>query len=182
MSDQQKETPDNVVRVNFGAPPAIAETRDPLAEEKLEIFSRLIEQGMVLVTLNTRAEGVSVPAQHIGNPQLHLNFSLRFFIDDFEYDEHGVRASLSFRGTPHFCDLPWHAVYMLRSQADETILVFPESFPEPLREMLASSSDLELVEEDARATRQAFLERDPEAEIEPEDEPKPPGSHLHLIK
>lgn len=107
----------------------------PLAGEqvnttKLKVFEGMIEEGMVMVTLDTRVPGVSVPAKFRGLPELRLNFSHLFHIDDFDYDTEGVRASLSFDGKRYFCDVPWPAVFMLYSHETGEVLVFEPSTPD----------------------------------------------------
>ena len=55
---------------------------------------------------------------------------------DFVYDDHGVRASLGFQGVPTFCDIPWAAVYSMRSHLTHETVMWPSSMPEELRKML----------------------------------------------
>lgn len=95
-----------------------------LSEAKYEVFQTMIGEGKVMVTLDTRAEGVEVPPEFEGLPELRLNFSHLFHIDDFDYDGTGVRASLSFDGTRHFCDVPWSSVSMLYSHETGELAVF----------------------------------------------------------
>jgi stringent starvation protein B len=104
----------------------------PDRPEKLRVFARLAERGMVMVTLDARSAGVRVPPHLAGELQLNLNFSLRFGIDDFAFDDDGVRASLSFRGTPFSCDVPWSAVYLMTSAVDAERLMWPDSLPSEL--------------------------------------------------
>lgn len=129
-----------VVRLDFRKAREEREQRaapeDPWAAQKLQAFERLIDEGMVLVSLDSRRPGVSVPPHHRGDPQLGLNFSLRFYVDDFAYDDQGVRASLSFQGAPFFCDIPWSAVFMLRSHVTDEVFLFPASVPTELEGML----------------------------------------------
>jgi heme-degrading monooxygenase HmoA len=127
MTDDKEPT--NVIRVSFGK---TEESSDPDAAKKLEAFSRLIDEGMVMVTLDARMPNVVVPAQHKDDLQLGLNFSHRFAVTDFEYDLKGVRASLSFGGVPHRCDLPWESVYMLRSHVTDEVVFFKAAFPDEL--------------------------------------------------
>jgi stringent starvation protein B len=115
---------------------AQAAPEDPWAAQKLEAFERLVDDGMVLVNLDSRTKGVNVPEHHRGDPQLGLNFSHRFYTGDFEYDERGLRSTLSFRGEPYFCDIPWAAVFMLRSHATDEVFLFPPSVPPELEDML----------------------------------------------
>ena len=132
---------DNVVSVDFKAPKK--NKRAPLSEkdrkrnvEKLDIFRQLVEQGMVMVVMDTRRQGVQVPPRFADDFQLRLNFSHKFYIDDFEYDEYGVRASLSFNKVPYYCDIPWHAVYALNSQAVEQGVMWPDDVPVELQDMV----------------------------------------------
>jgi stringent starvation protein B len=125
--------PGNVVQVDFGA--AAAEEEGAASSDikaKLQAFIDLIEKGMVGITLDARREGVDVPFQFRSENQLVLNFSHKFFLDDFEYDGRGVRASLSFQGKPVFVDIPWSAVWMIRSHQDGTTVVSPEDIPHEL--------------------------------------------------
>lgn len=150
---------DNVVRVDFGKKREGTQTRreipipkatdlpeDPTAPQKLEAFTKLIEMGMTMVTVDSRRPGVVVPPVHQGEIQLNLNFSLRFGIDDFRYDEDDVRASLSFGGIPHLCILPWSAVYMVRSHVTDDVAVFPNSLPPELQ--AAAAAELERLQEE----------------------------------
>lgn len=125
---------DNVIRVNFGgAPPPEdepAEGEFEANEEKLRVFSELVDEGTVMVTFDARQEGVLVPAEHSDNLRLNLNFCHLFEIPDFDYDVRGVRASLSFGGRDFYCEVPWHAVYMMRSHVRNDFAVFPASLPE----------------------------------------------------
>ncbi|RVU44862.1 hypothetical protein EA187_10015 [Lujinxingia sediminis] len=119
--EDEAEEVDNVVRLPFGrqdtrrspTPDLPKAPDDPRSAAKLALFSRLIEEGMVMVTLDPRVDGVSVPSRFQGQPELRLNFSHNFHLTDFDYDGQGVRASLSFQGKRFFCDIPWAAIGML---------------------------------------------------------------------
>ena len=166
---------DNVVRVDFSAkrpkvtpkptrlqPPAAVEL-GPERPEKLRVFARLIERGMVMVTLDARTGLARVPPKLAGELQLNLNFSHRFGLEDFDYDDDGVRASLSFGGQPFFCDLPWSTVYGMTSHVDGERLLWPDAFPQELVSLLP-----------AQARHPPSPEPAPEARPEPEPEPPPP--------
>lgn len=147
-SEAAGEGDDNVVRLDFqnkqagsdadtetGAEHSLGELPSDEAVDadraKFEVFRRMIEEGMVMVTLDTRIEGVEVPPKFEGLPELRLNFSHMFHIDDFDYDSDGVRASLSFDGTRYFCDVPWESVFMLYSHESGDVVVFePTESPE----------------------------------------------------
>lgn len=131
--EQKEEVPNNVIRVNFGAAAAEPELEpydssqfpdDPLAAKKYDIFSKYIDNGMVSITLDPRTDGVVVPEHFARRPELVLNFSHRFYIEDFTYDQRAVCASLSFSGRPFYCVVPWGAVKMLLSHHDNSVAVF----------------------------------------------------------
>lgn len=96
----------------------------PKDEAKREVFERLAEEGMVMVTLDTREPGVDVPRKFHGLAELRLNFSYLFHIDDFQVDKWGVRASLSFQGKRYYCQVPWSSVFMLYSHETSEVVVF----------------------------------------------------------
>ena len=153
------EKKDNVVRVDFKRktyveddspvekpkeePPPEEEERSSSADdsEKLTLFSSMLEDGLVLLTFDTRAEGVSVPDHFTGTPQLHLSFSYRFQVEDFVFDEDGVRATLSFNSGDHACVVPWDSVYGMQSRERHEKVVFPTSFPAELLALLPTLSD-----------------------------------------
>lgn len=142
--DDGDEELENVVRPDFGSePPGDDSSRsfreivddakargEDLEETKYELFCHMIDDGMVMVTLDSRFAGVDVPQGFRNDPELRLNFSHRFHIDDFAYDEDGVRASLSFDGERYFCDVPWASVFMLYSHETAEVVVFEPNEPE----------------------------------------------------
>ena len=128
---------DNVIHVQFGAPGEVTEVpEDPASQEKLHVFSTMVDAGTVMVTLDSRVSGVTVPAAHSDQMQLNLNFCHQYGIPDFSYDEAGLRASLSFGGVNTFCDIPWAAVYMMRSHESGEAVAFPTSIPEEIRALI----------------------------------------------
>lgn len=100
----------------------------PKSTPYLPIMERLLDAGKVMVHLLPGLLGVRVPAQFRQLPVLRLNFSYRFGIADFQVDERGVRASLSFGGVNQFCDIPWGAVLALSSEPTDEFYVWVENF------------------------------------------------------
>ncbi len=94
----------------------------------LPIMERLLDAGKVMVHLLPGLLGVRVPSNFRHERILRLNFSYRFGIADFQVDERGVRASLSFAGVQQFCDIPWGAVVALSSEVTDEIYVWVEDF------------------------------------------------------
>lgn len=199
MTDEDSDDGEqaNVVRVDFKRAQRSSPS-DPLAPQKFAVFSRFVAKGKVMVTLDARRTGVSVPSHLAQESQLNLDFSDRFGLSDFAYDERGVRASLSFNRQPFFCDVPWSAVYALFSHADNERLTWSGALPSEILAQLpdASVEHLERVLElqverllrnarELHAAPKPALEPVPEA---PRDEeggddkpPRGPGG-LRLVK
>ncbi len=100
--------------------------------EKRQKLLELLGRGMVMVHLDARREGVRVPPAHADNHALALNLSYRFHLPDFQVDEHGVQASLSFNRQRFPCVLPWSAIFALRSHTDDSFHVWPGDVPSEL--------------------------------------------------
>lgn len=131
---EDSSSDDNVVRLQFGKPKESLPVAPPLEElseksrAKLALFEKLIDQGMVMVTLDPTNEEVVVPGHLRGSKELRLNFCYRFQLPDFAFDTRGVRGSLSFQGVRQFCEIPWEAVFMLFShESGEAYLFDPEA-------------------------------------------------------
>ena len=86
---------------------------------KLQHFTELLQHGVVTVGLDATFPGVIVPDHLKGSKSLILNYSYSYGIKDFFFDDEGVSASLSFRGVPHMCFVPWESVGMIGSQKAE---------------------------------------------------------------
>lgn len=134
--------------------------------EKLAAFQELIARGKTMVTLDARRPGVRVPPRFKDELQLNLDFSTRFAgVVDFEWDDVGVRSTLTFGGQPFFCEVPWSAVWAMRSHVDNQMLLWPEDLPE---EMLAQIPEAQMILKSKR--------EDEEARDKPDDDgDKPDG-------
>lgn len=111
---------------------------------KKELVEDLLQRGMVMVHLDARLDGVDVPAAHRHDFHLRLNLSLNFDIDDFDIDDVGIRASLSFRGVRHLCVLPWHAVFAITSHVEPLGYLWPDDLPLELATQLGPVTDREV--------------------------------------
>jgi hypothetical protein len=178
MTDDNGED-NNVVRVDFKRAQRTSPS-DPTAPQKYAVFGRFIDRGKVMVTLDARRPGVTVPTQYAEESQLNLDFSERFGLADFVYDERGVRASLSFNRQPFFCDVPWSSVYSLFSHAEDgERLTWPRSLPSEILEQLPEASIehlervLELQVEKLLRQQREHHERELRADEPRVDEPEP---------
>lgn len=97
---------------------------------KKDVALALLEQATVLVHLDPRGEQVKVPAWFKRQPQLVLQVGLNMPkpIPDLNVDEQGISCTLSFSNAPHFCFLPWAAVYALIGASGRG-MVWPDDVP-----------------------------------------------------
>lgn len=109
-------------------------------DDKREMLEKLLDAGMVMVTLDGRAAGVDVPQRFQDDPQLALNLSYRFGLS-MQVDDWGIRATLTFGGQPHLCKLPWGSIYQAFSHVTGEQLLFPEDLPADLLEALSRKKD-----------------------------------------
>ncbi len=107
------------------------EETPPRLPAKREVATQLLEQGPILVHVDPRRTGVSVPAAFSGDPKLVLRFGhgLTPAIADLDLGEDALAGTLSFGGQPHYCVLPWPAVYAVVSEADQRGMVWPDDVP-----------------------------------------------------
>ncbi len=117
--------------VDVPAPPPLdQEAGSPVMPAKRTVMDKLLGDGPVLVHLDPRRDGVRVPDSFAGQPQLVLRFGFGLAppIPDLTVDEDGLSGTLTFRGTPFGCVVPWRAVFALVSE-DGRGLVWPEDVP-----------------------------------------------------
>jgi hypothetical protein len=97
---------------------------------KKDVLNALLEHSSVLVHLDPRPPEVLVPNWFKKQPQLALQIGLNLPvpIKDLEITEHGFSCTLSFSRTPHFCSLPWSAVYALVGENGRG-MVWPDDIP-----------------------------------------------------
>jgi stringent starvation protein B len=103
----------------------------PERPSKQEAFLALLREGWTSLHLDARRPGVIVPAHLHGEAHLVLQYGhdLPIPILDFEVDEYGVRATLSFSKTPHLTVVPWSAVYVVAC-VDERWVLYHEDVPD----------------------------------------------------
>ncbi len=141
---------------------------DPLGLPlKPSFVNELLQQGPVLVHVDARVPGVSVPFYLKTDPKLVLRFGhgLKPAIHDLTVDDNGISGTLTFKGVPHLCQLPWPAVYAAVSEADDRGMVWPNDVPEEVLEHVAPAQ--------AKATAKAVEE--------PAKPPRRRASHLKLV-
>lgn len=101
-----------------------------LLPPKKDVAVALLERASVFVHLDPRGEDVVVPPWLKKQPQLVLQIGLNMAvkIPDLEVGDEAVCCTLSFSRRPHYCYVPWHAVYALVGE-DGRGMVWPEDIP-----------------------------------------------------
>lgn len=144
--------PDNVIQFPFGAasspdadeaiaeaPPELPELTEGVqtdSDNLLGQFTRMIDQGLTSVLVNSWVQGVSLPRELMNQARLLLNWSYRFHLPDFEFDEVGIRGTLSFASGDHFVQLPWASIYVMFLKNGDAWAYWPERTPDELRPFL----------------------------------------------
>jgi stringent starvation protein B len=148
---------------------------------KRTLLERLLEQSMVMATVDARMRGVVVPDHLMGDPQLRLNLSYRFGLT-MELTEGGVHATLTFGGVPFPCIMPWESIYLFVSHATGEPYFFPSDAPAGLFEEAPPGPDAS-ADGDAEAPRFEVLPGEPPAEAEESAPRSPPKrGHLRVVK
>jgi stringent starvation protein B len=104
--------------------------RMPPLPRKQAVALDLLERTSVFVHLDPRRPGVIVPQGFLKQPQLVLQIGLNMAITipDLNVGEEGISCTLSFNKRPHFCSLPWSAIYALIGEQGGG-MVWPEDVP-----------------------------------------------------
>jgi stringent starvation protein B len=97
---------------------------------KKDVMVALIQRSSVYIHLDPRREGVRVPPWFRNQPQLVLQVGLNMAIPipDLGIEDDAVSCTLSFSRSPHFCYVPWAAVYALMGE-DGKGMVWPDDIP-----------------------------------------------------
>lgn len=101
-----------------------------LLPPKKDVALALLERASVFVHLDPRPDEVSVPQWLKRQPQLVLQIGLNLAVNipDLSIGEDAVCCTLSFSRRPHFCRVPWEAVYALVGE-DGRGMVWPSDIP-----------------------------------------------------
>ncbi len=104
-------------------------------QEKKVLFEELMKHDHVLVHLDSKKEGVSVPKHLANNPSLALKLSYHFQ-GTTSVDDEAVTAQLKFQAEYFSCVLPWEAIWGLTGSNGEKA-IWPEDMPLELLAELA---------------------------------------------
>jgi stringent starvation protein B len=103
---------------------------NPGLPAKKDVALALLERSTVFIHLDPRHDTVRVPPRFKRQPQLvlQIGFNMPIPIPDLDLNDDGVTCTLSFKATPHFCSVPWGAVFALVG-ADGRGMVWPDDVP-----------------------------------------------------
>ncbi len=139
----------------------------PRLPPKKEVAIALLEQSTLFIHLDPRAEPVRVPPWFKKQPQLVLQVGLNMVvpIPDLEVTDEGISCTLSFNRQPHFCWIPWEAVFALVGDHGRG-MVWPEDVP---KEVAAQAAQQQPKKDTAAPKLRAVsAESTPEPEAAPE--------------
>lgn len=106
------------------------ESAMPQLPRKKVVALELLDHASVFIHLDPRRPGVIVPQNFAKQPQLVLQIgrNMAIPIHDLEVGDEGISCTLSFNKRPHFCSLPWSAIYALIGEQGGG-MVWPEDVP-----------------------------------------------------
>ena len=144
---------------------------DTQAPSKRSLLERLLDQGMVMVHLDARREGVDVPGTFRPEADLRLNFSYRFAHGDLALGDDEISATLNFDRGPYRCEVPLSAIFAVVSHVTGEGFFFPGDAPP---EALAALAAMVTRDEDGEIELPRPGETAPEVSGD-EDLPAPVG-------
>jgi stringent starvation protein B len=162
----------------------------PLLPAKKDVARALLLRGSVFIHLDPRKSTVLVPARLRLQPQvvLQVGLDMPVPIPDLRVDDEGVYGTLSFKGVPFTCYVPWASVFALVGE-DAKGMVWPSEMPSEIaaeveRESKKRVNGAELLHLDA--FRGVRSER-PTSQILPKRKSERPGawdrpSYLRVVK
>ncbi|MCG8425658.1 MAG: ClpXP protease specificity-enhancing factor SspB [Proteobacteria bacterium] len=148
---------------------------------KQAYVSELLDEGPVLVHVDARVKGVSVPLHLKQDAKLVLRFGygLKPEIHDLTVDEDAIAGTLTFQGIPHRCVLPWSAVYAAVSEANHRGMVWPEEVPPEVLEQLGIGSEQLAIAPDESPEVARLRAR--QEEVDKSKSARRRASHLKLV-
>lgn len=105
---------------------------DQVDMDKYNFFLELIDNGVVAVNVNTKHSDIDLPEVLKGDVVAKINWSKKFQIKDFVYDDQGVQGSLSYSGKPYLTKVPWRAVWAMTSADGSKKKEWMEDYPIPV--------------------------------------------------
>lgn len=104
---------------------------DQAAPQKRQVVLLMLSRGVVGLRLDSRCPGVVLPTSFANQHSvtLHIGYSMPKPIPDLVVDEFGIAGTLSFGGSPSWCFVPWHALYLAVVLGEPAGMVWGVSVP-----------------------------------------------------
>jgi len=134
-------------------------TPPPLPAKK-DVARALLLRGSVFVHLDPRRPGVLVPARLRTQAQvvLQVGLDMPVPIPDLRVDDEGIFGTLSFKGIPFTCFVPWNAIFALVGE-DAKGMVWSKEMPDEVATALVRESRREPAAKAALVRLDDFRER-----------------------
>ncbi len=101
--------------------------------DKAEVIRFLLEtEGRVMVCLDATFKDVEVPRRFAGDRGLMLIFNSKM-PQHIEVGTDAVESELRFGGIPHYCIIPYGAIWSVFNPDTNHGMLWPESMPESIR-------------------------------------------------
>jgi stringent starvation protein B len=101
------------------------------------VVLKLLEEGDIMLCLDARYQGVTVPREHAQNPALRLILNLNF-PHPIHVTATGISADLSFGGRRHRCYIPMDALWAVFNPQTMQGMMWPESIPAEVQAAMAA--------------------------------------------
>jgi stringent starvation protein B len=160
-------------------------TEAPKQDKKVQL-EKLLAHGTVMIIVDTRVVGVVLPDEDLDQPQIPINLDYGFQIPDFEVGPDGVQATLEFGPRSCFCKFPYDAIYAMRCDLNDELVIFPEDIPMDIAARMMDDEDAEVVDprpSEDRPKLVALENEETKAKREDKkDKTRRKKPHLRLVK
>ncbi|MBF0421716.1 MAG: hypothetical protein HQL73_01850 [Magnetococcales bacterium] len=107
---------------------------DELAKEKAQVVRRLLQhEGRVMLCLDATCQGVEVPRRFSSDPGLMLVINVNM-PQPIEIGPAAIESELRFGGMPHYCIIPYHALWSAFNPDSGHGVLWQESIPHIIRQ------------------------------------------------
>jgi hypothetical protein len=118
-----------------------------MSYHKRQILLDLLNEGKVMIILDSNKEGTVLPTKLMNLLQVKLNLSYRFENDVFEISDDQIKVDLSFNGKKFLCTIPMDSIYYMSAFGDLEGVPFLEDMPEIFIEMAKELEELDALDD-----------------------------------
>lgn len=108
--------------------------KDDATTEKALVVKRLLQhEGRVMLCLDATCDGVEVPRRFASDPGLMLVLNVNM-PQPIEIGPAAIESELRFGGIPHYCTIPYHALWGAFNPDSGYGVLWQESIPRAIRQ------------------------------------------------